>query len=168
MNEEEVEHVFHEYWMPIFRFVNLEVGIFVESEDITGGAFARLWANRKKVDPSKVKNWLYTVVKRILVDRHRGNLKEPVCISLEMLPEKFSDSSGDPYKSVSAREEFDYVGSVSLECNSKKEHDLLFKYIYEGYSAKESRELLGTTIGGRGQMRERAIRNIREFCGRRF
>ena len=62
--EEKVyEKVFFEYSKTVRNFILFKCGNFVQAEDLTQDAFVKLWKNCAKVPLSKVKSYLFTIVK---------------------------------------------------------------------------------------------------------
>jgi RNA polymerase sigma-70 factor, ECF subfamily len=72
---------------PLLGYVaKTHVGSHVAAEDIVQEAFTRAWrylGEHQDVPPEKLRPWLYTVARRLIIDAHRAKKARPTEVALE-------------------------------------------------------------------------------------
>src|SRR6188474_2804263 len=70
--DQQFEEEFRRHWLPVFRFAVGWTNDWAAGEDIAQEAFARLWANRDRIDWSRsTLPWLLTTARHLATDRFR-------------------------------------------------------------------------------------------------
>ena len=72
-DESAYETILDHHLTPISNYVNRMMGQATESEDIVQETFMRLWTNRQKFDPTRVKltTWLHRIAHNLCIDEFR-------------------------------------------------------------------------------------------------
>ena len=88
----------------VHSFAHYFLGSPEEAEDVTQEVFLKLWQNRSKVDPDRVRPWLLRVTRNACYDRLRKRRSTSRVINLDADPEIVESSPGaDPGPEVDAQ-----------------------------------------------------------------
>lgn len=131
------------------RYVNMHLafaerimGNRQEAEDIVQDAFAKLWVNAGKYDPSKAKftTWFYRIVLNRCLDKKRK--KRPVA-----LPENYDvrDDAPTPAEALAEREKQQRVKDALEQIPDRQQAAIMLCY-FEGLSNREAADILGLKV----------------------
>jgi RNA polymerase sigma-70 factor, ECF subfamily len=85
--EVRLEHLDRLFRRPLLGYVaKSHVGSHVAAEDIVQETFARAWrylGEHQDVPPERLRPWLYTVARRLIIDAHRARKARPAEVALE-------------------------------------------------------------------------------------
>jgi RNA polymerase sigma factor (sigma-70 family) len=134
ISREEYNHAIHEYSKNLVRFVAKSLKDVATAEDIVQDCYLKLWENRYKVDPLKLKSWLFTTAHHHLINY----LKRA---------SKFTDQKGYLEKSVPAVSDFDIKELIdkALDQLPQTQKSILLLRDLEGYNYDEIGEIMQLT-----------------------
>jgi RNA polymerase sigma-70 factor (ECF subfamily) len=118
----------------VYRFVLKNLHHEEDSKDIVQSSFEKLWKNRHKVDPVKIKSFLFTIAYNQMIDHLRKSKR----ITLK---DEFSEDTA-----LSINQPSSHVRKVideALERLSPTQKSLVMLKDYEGYSYEEIGEITG-------------------------
>lgn len=133
MTEKQYNETVHLYADNVFRFVVKNIRHTEDARDIVQTAYEKLWINRDKVDPVKVKSWLFTVAYNSLIDHLR---KSNRITYAEELPEVGTNSG---YGKKVLQEQL----HAALSHLNEVQRSLVLLKDYEGYSYEEIGQITG-------------------------
>ncbi len=136
----------------LFRFLVKQIGSADIVEDIMQESFLRLWENRRRVDLSKAKSYLFTIAYNRMIDEVRRDRY----ISLETDRKAKSNS-----RSIDLKELLDQALSQLPHI----QRSLVLLRDYEGYSYSEIGEVLGISQEKVKVYLFRARKTLREYIG---
>lgn len=136
----------------LFRFLVKQIGSADIVEDIMQESFLRLWENRRRVDSSKAKSYLFTIAYNRMIDE----LRRDRYISLETDKKAKSNS-----RSIDLKELLDQALSQLPHI----QRSLVLLRDYEGYSYSEIGEILGISQEKVKVYLFRARKTLREYIG---
>jgi RNA polymerase sigma-70 factor (ECF subfamily) len=117
----------------VYRFIVKNIGHEADAQDIVQTAFEKLWVNRNKVAPSKVKSYLFTVAYHQMIDHIRKDKKEMTTDSFEDVKEPVDLPPNAELKQILLK--------AINELNPTQKSLVLLKD-YEGYSYQEIGEIM--------------------------
>jgi RNA polymerase sigma factor (sigma-70 family) len=133
MTEKQYNEIVHLYADNVFRFVVKNIRHAEDARDIVQTVYEKLWINRDKVDPLKVKSWLFTVAYNGLIDHLR---KSNRITYAEELPEAGTHSA---YGKKVLQEQL----HAALSHLNEVQRSLVLLKDYEGYSYEEIGQITG-------------------------
>jgi RNA polymerase sigma-70 factor (ECF subfamily) len=111
----------------LFRYAIKTVRQEADAHDVVQHCFERLWINRDKVDPSKVKSYLFSTAHNFIIDMFRKNKRTSY---EEVLPEQ-------GYQPQSHNDELKEMLDKCLVQLSEIQRSVLLLRDYEGYNYQE-------------------------------
>jgi RNA polymerase sigma-70 factor (ECF subfamily) len=112
----------------VYRFIVKNIGHAADAQDIVQTAFEKLWVNKEKVEPEKVKSYLFTVAYHQMIDHIRKDKKKSTTDNFEEVKGQTHTSSNAELKQILLR--------AINELNPTQKSLVLLKD-YEGYSYQE-------------------------------
>jgi RNA polymerase sigma-70 factor, ECF subfamily len=156
--EENYDRLYRLHARPLFRYVlRLTLGDYREAEDCLQETFLRTWRwlQEHAVDPGIMRPWLFTVARRIVIDRVRARQARPTempVIDMNLL----SQPDIDIERLVQVHDLRTALLSLSPE-----HRDALIEIFCHERTAKEAAEILGVpegTVKSRAYYAVRALR----------
>lgn len=131
MNQLKYNQVVHQYADYLYSFLLKNTNNKVVAQDLVQISFEKLWNNRKKVDKTKVKAYLFKIGYNAMIDYFR---KHKRVTHPEVLPEK------EP-SVISLNFELKECLDLGLAQLNELQRSLILLRDYEGYSYKEIGEI---------------------------
>lgn len=128
MTDQDFNKCVDDYSDGVYRFIVKNIGQQADAQDIIQSAFEKLWINRKKVEPEKVKSYLFTVAYRQMIDHIRKDKKESITDDLDQIKLSVSQQPNAELKQILLK--------AINELNPTQKSLILLKD-YEGYSYQE-------------------------------
>ena len=128
MTDQDFNFCVDNYSDGVYRFIVKNIGKEADAQDIVQSAFEKLWINRSKVDPTKVKSYLFTVAYHQMIDQLRKDKKEWITDSFESIEEPSHLPPNAELKQILLK--------AINELNPVQKSLVLLKD-YEGYSYQE-------------------------------
>jgi RNA polymerase sigma-70 factor (ECF subfamily) len=133
MTDQDFNNCVDEYADGVYRFIVKNIGHEADAQDIVQTAFEKLWINRNKVEPNKVKSYLFTVAYHQMIDHIRKDKKEMTTDSFEDVKEPMHLPPNSELKQILLK--------AINELNPTQKSLVLLKD-YEGYSYQEIGEIM--------------------------
>lgn len=118
----------------VYRFIVKNIGHEADAQDIVQTAFEKLWVNRSKVAPEKVKSYLFTIAYHQMIDHIRKDKKDVTTDNFDEVIKQTSYQANSELKQI--------LLSAINELNPTQKSLVLLKD-YEGYSYVEIGEIMG-------------------------
>jgi RNA polymerase sigma factor (sigma-70 family) len=134
MTDQDFNNCVDNYSDGVYRFIVKNIGHEADAQDIVQTAFEKLWINRLKVEPEKVKSYLFTVAYNQMIDHIRKDKKDITTDNFEEVNKQTSYQSSSELKQILLR--------AINELNPTQKSLVLLKD-YEGYSYQEIGEIMG-------------------------
>lgn len=165
--EQEVEHIFKDYWTELVIFARQFVGNG-DAEDIALQAMNKIWLQLQQEDIHNPRAWLYKVVYNDC--NHFLRLKKKLKIEamgvsgFKDLTEKEDTQWEDPVKTLIRFEQLEKINS-RIHCFSKMERNIYYlTYQSErSFSIEEIALLLGTNKQTISAAKNRLMRKLKEL-----
>lgn len=136
------------------------LGVRDEVEEVVQDTFVRAFGAMQSFrGDSMLRTWLFTIERRLVLDRRRSAAREMV---LEVVGPDLGDSSGDPLDQLLALESAERV-RMSLERLSPLQRDVFRLRAEQGMSYREIAEVLGSSEGSARVHYHHALRAVKEF-----
>jgi len=113
----------------VYRYVfGLVSGHAQEAEDITAETFIKAWDARQRFtgDEHDAINWLFTIAKRIVIDRWRKQKIRPTTVDIDSAIVAAADAS--PEERASIKEQSAYLLTLLHELPEDKREMLVLRY----------------------------------------
>jgi RNA polymerase sigma factor (sigma-70 family) len=133
MTDQDFNNCVDDYSDGVYRFIVKNIGHEADAQDIVQSAFEKLWVNRDKVEPSKVKSYLFTVAYHQMIDHIRKDKKEITTDRFEEVKTATTHSPNSELKQILLK--------AINELNPTQKSLVLLKD-YEGYSYQEIGEIM--------------------------
>jgi RNA polymerase sigma-70 factor (ECF subfamily) len=135
-------------------------GAGADVEELVQDTFVRAFASLDTFrGEASLRTWLFTIERRLLLDRRRAERRRPPDVELE---ETHATAAGDPLDSVVARESRERL-RVAVERLSPTQREVFTLRVGEGLSYREIAQAVGTTEGAARVHYHNAMRMIKEF-----
>ncbi len=139
----------------LYRFCLKNTGNADDAKDLVQDAFEKLWARRKKINPEKIKSYLFTTAYHKFIDEYRRKNKQAYLEENQQEPSywfNFTDIKDILEKAV------DRLPPV--------QKSVLLLRDWEGYSYKEIEQITGLSESQVKVYIFRARKFIREYIGK--
>ncbi len=136
----------------LYRFALKMTGDRDDAQDLVQDAFEKLWKNRKKVDPEKIKSYLFTIVYHKFIDTYR---KKSFQASLD-------DTNIEPSYDDSYSDVMEFLQKAIDQLPEVQKSVILLRD-WEGYSYKEIEQITGLNESQVKVYIFRARKFLREF-----
>ena len=133
MTDQDFNKCVDNYSDGVYRFIVKNIGHEADAQDIVQTAFEKLWINRDKVEPSKVKSYLFTVAYHQMIDHIRKDKKEITTDRFEEVKTATTLSANSELKQILLK--------AINELNPTQKSLILLKD-YEGYNYQEIGEIM--------------------------
>jgi len=108
---------------------------------------------------SSLRTWLFTIAKRLLLDRRRAERRSRILAPIE---ERDAVTSFDALDAMVAEESLQRV-KAAVESLSPKQREVFTLRVEQGLSYKEIADLIGSTEGATRVHYHHAMRMVKEF-----
>jgi RNA polymerase sigma-70 factor (ECF subfamily) len=136
------------------------LGLRDEIEEVVQDTFVRAFGALSHFrGESSLRTWLFTIERRLVVDRRRAGAREP---ATELVGADLQDRSGDPLAELLADEMSERVRK-SFELLSPLQRDVFRLRAEQGMSYREIAEVLETTEGAARVHYHNAVKAVKEF-----
>jgi RNA polymerase sigma factor (sigma-70 family) len=133
MTDQDFNNCVDNYSDGVYRFIVKNIGHEADAQDIVQTAFEKLWINRSKVEPEKVKSYLFTVAYNQMIDHVRKDKKADTTDNFETVKGQFTFQTDNTLKQVLLK--------AINELNPTQKSLVLLKD-YEGYNYQEIGEIM--------------------------
>lgn len=116
----------------LYRFIVKNLKVREDAENIVQDAFESLWLNKEKIEPEKVKSWLFTTAYRKMIDmlrREKKHTEMPL-----MVPERGREAAQPDLKTLV---------STALDRLPEIQKTVIMLRDYEGYDYAEIGHITG-------------------------
>ena len=132
MTSKQFNHTVDEYSDNLYRFLLKNIRDVEKAKDLVQDSFEKLWINKNRVDPQKVKSYLFTLAYRTMIDKIRHERKMAPVPENEMFEYAYT---------------FEYTGlqeelHKAIEQLPNIQRSVVLLRDYEGYSYKEISEIV--------------------------
>ena len=134
MTDLEFNKCVDDYSDGVYRFIVKNIGHEADAQDIVQTAFEKLWMNRSKVAPEKVKSYLFTIAYHQMIDHIRKDKKDVTTDNFDEANKQTSYQTNLELKQILLR--------AINELNPTQKSLVLLKD-YEGYSYVEIGAIMG-------------------------
>jgi RNA polymerase sigma-70 factor (ECF subfamily) len=117
----------------VYRFIVKNIGHEADAQDIVQTAFEKLWVNREKVEPTKVKSYLFTIAYHNMIDHIRKQKNNTTTHNFDEVKTQVSLHDNNELKQI--------LLSAINDLNPTQKSLILLKD-YEGYSYQEIGEIM--------------------------
>ncbi len=117
----------------VYRFIVKNIGHEADAQDIVQTAFEKLWVNREKVEPTKVKSYLFTIAYHNMIDHIRKQKNNTTTHNFDDVKTQVSLHDNNELKQI--------LLSAINDLNPTQKSLILLKD-YEGYSYQEIGEIM--------------------------
>ena len=157
LDEEEFSILYQEQVKPVYNFVCYRLG-YENAEDITSEIFSRAWAKRASYDPDKgtPKTWLWTIARRVVIDRFRN--RRPVLVQLS---ERLA-AANKVTAEVERREEWREIREALAHLQPVDQEIISLRF-GAGETNRAIAAILGLTEVNVAQRLRRALRTMRDY-----
>ena len=157
------QEVFTTYFGSLRNFLYYKCGDLQQAEDLAQEAMVRLWNNRQKVEPGKIKSYLFTVANNLFLDLARH---QQVKLKFSSRPQK-DRSQEDPQYLM---EEQEFKGRLESAINDLPEgqREVFLMNRIDELTYKEIAERLGVTQKAVEKRMSKAIRALKEKLSRKI
>ena len=111
----------------VYRFILKSIRNSDDAKDIVQEAFSRLWKNKKKVDATKAKSYLFTTAYHVMIDDIRKKKRE----------KQIEDYQTNNYYHNNQYSDLHEVLNAAINTLPEIHKNLILLRDYEGYSYKE-------------------------------
>lgn len=158
-NERAATEIVGRHADPLARFAG-SLGEMDEIEEIVQDTFVRAFGAIESFrGESSLRTWLFTIERRLILDRRRSAKRGPVT---EMIDPDLRDSSGGPLDEMLAGEISERV-RIAMNKLSPTQRDVFRLRAEQGMSYKSIADVLETTEGSARVHYHHAIRVVKEF-----
>lgn len=135
LNKEVYNKAVSEYNQRLRRFIAKFLKDDTLAKDVVQDTFAKLWINKDKIDPAKVKSWLFstaynTMINQIKRESRYVEMEDQVVDIQQVRPEVF-------------KKEAEEVVQICIKYLPELQRSILLLRDLEGYEYKEIGEMLG-------------------------
>ncbi len=117
----------------LYRYCLKNMGIAMTAQDIVQDCYEKLWVHLDRVDPVKVKSWLFTTAHHTMIDGIRKSKKESLHESGKLPDKPFDHGYSDLQE----------ILNQAVEKLPRIQKSVLLLRDYEGYSYREIGEITG-------------------------
>lgn len=152
-----IRQLYAEYGSALFTYVvRLLDGDRQQAEDILQETLLRAWRHPEALDPARgnVRPWLWTVARRLVIDRVRARRSRPPEVSDELLD--VVESENDLDRALEAWQIADALRSLTLEHRT-----VLVQTYYLGRTVAEAAAVLNIPVGTVKSRASYALRELR-------
>jgi len=116
-------------------------GVYTDAEDIAQEVFVKLWNSRERYTPgAKFTTFLYTIVRRTMIDRIRGNARRTAMLDRYARELETAENPAPEYC-------LDEDVAKLLSCLSPEQRETVVLVIMTGMQYNEAAEVLGIPVG---------------------
>ena len=133
MTDQDFNNCVDNYSDRVYRFIVKNIGHEADAQDIVQTAFEKLWIHRSKVEPGKVKSYLFTVAYNQMIDHVRKDKKANTTDDFETIKGQYAFQTDNTLKQVLLK--------AINELNPTQKSLVLLKD-YEGYNYQEIGEIM--------------------------
>ncbi len=151
---EQYNEAVDKYSDALYRFCYKNTNNYDEAKDLVQDAFEKLWKNRKNINPSKIKSYLFTVAYHKFIDNIRE--KNKLC-SLE------------EYQNIGYDDEYSDLKEIlekALDLLPPTQKSVILLRDWENYSYKEIEQITGLSESQVKVYIFRARKFLRQFIGK--
>ena len=140
-----LEHIYEEFFDPIYRFLYHKILHRETAEDLTSITFVKVFQSIHRFNPKKasLKTWMYTIARNTLTDYFRTS--KPSTAPIEEIWDLSSDEP-TPWEEVDQLLTNKKLREAMKQLSSE-EREILTLRFWQGYSFKEIGEILGKETG---------------------
>ncbi len=158
-NERAATEIVGRHADPLARFA-ASLGEREQIEEVVQDTFVRAFGAIESFRrESSLRTWLFTIERRLILDRRRAEAREP---EMEMVRSGTYSTPGDALDEMLANEMSERV-RLSMETLSPTQRDVFRLRAEQGMSYKEIAEVLETTEGSARVHYHNAVRAVKEF-----
>jgi RNA polymerase sigma-70 factor, ECF subfamily len=158
-NERAATEIVGRHADPLARFA-ASLGEREEIEEVVQDTFVKAFgAIGSFRGESSLRTWLFTIERRLIVDRRRAEARQPVT---ELVGSDLYDGSGSPLDEMLANEASERI-RIAMNKLSPTQKDVFRLRAEHGMSYKEIAEVLETSEGSARVHYHNAIRVVKEF-----
>ncbi|MDR1887222.1 MAG: RNA polymerase sigma factor [Prevotellaceae bacterium] len=155
MSPEEYNKCVDKYADGLYRFALKVMNEMDTAKDMVQEAFETLWINRKKVEISKAKSYLFTITYHSMIDKKRKDkLFDKYAVTT------FQDAHNEQYSDLNE------LLHRAAERLPDIQRSVLLLRDYEGYSYEEIENITGLSLSQVKVYIHRARLNMKRFIGR--
>ncbi len=133
MTDQDFNNCVDNYSDGVYRFIVKNIGHEADAQDIVQTAFEKLWINRSKVEPEKVKSYLFTVAYNQMIDHVRKDKKADTTDNFDKVKGQVTFQADNTLKQN--------ILKAINELNPTQKSLVLLKD-YEGYNYQEIGEIM--------------------------
>ena len=158
-NERAATEIVGRHADPLARFA-ASLGERDEIEEIVQDTFVKAFGAIDSFrGDSSLRTWLFTIERRLIVDRRRSQARQPVS---ELVGSDLHDGSGSPLDTMLANEASERI-RVAMEKLSPMQKDVFRLRAEQGLSYRQIAEVLETSEGAARVHYHNAVRVVKEF-----
>ena len=136
MNDAEFNQIVDDYSNALYRFALKNIKVSEDAQEIVQNSFERLWINRDKVEPDKIKAYLFKIAYNLIIDIIRRRKNET---DIDELNDRMISHQPKYHSDLKA------TLNKALETLNEKQKNAILLRDYEGYSYKEIGDILRLT-----------------------
>jgi len=156
MNLDQYNKIVNLYADAVFRFILKNLKNEDKARDVVQDSFEKLWRNKDKVNPDKVKSYLFTTAYHTMIDMIRR----------EKRIEDFGKIEEHDYSHTEQYNDIKEILDLALDRLSEIQRSVILLRDYEGYSY---REIANITDLSESQVKVyiyRARKHLKKFIGK--
>ncbi len=139
--DDKVKHIWNEFSSELYKYINSKVKNKYDTEDILQDVFVKIYKNIDKVDElSKLKSWIYKIIKNTIIDYYRK--KKDISVDIKKLEKGLEEDNN----SDNINEEISKCLEKMIFELPKKYQEVIELYDMKGMKHKEISEKLDVTI----------------------
>ena len=152
------KQAFDDHARQVRNFIYYKCGDVDQAEDIMQEAFLRLWQQREKIDPARVKAFLFTVANNLFLDAAR---REKVALKFQQQPQRQSD--GENPQHVLEQKEFMERLQSAINDLSEGQREVFLLNRIEKLTYKEIAERLDVSVKAVEKRMGKALAKMRKL-----
>lgn len=136
-SEAAFSHLYEGTHRSLYRYVyGLLGGTTQDAEDITAQAYLKAWDNRRQFSGTteQAKGWLFTIAKRIVIDRYRQQQIRPQSVHID--EEFIVSSGGSPEEKAITAEQIQTLWKLLQDLSTEDREMIVLRYMV-GWSVKD-------------------------------
>jgi len=129
--------LYEETHRSVYRYIfGLTGGAAQDAEDITAQAYLKAWDARRQFTgtPAQAKGWLFTIARRIVIDRYRKQQVRPQSVQVDA--ERLVSADASPEEKAVTAEQVHLLWALLRELSPENREMLVLRYIV-GWPVKE-------------------------------